>query len=70
MCAWLAARSAATCIKTSTRPTVTHLTLLYFLDIHGQPLLLFALKSISLFILKFEKQNIIYVNAKPWDYII
>ena len=25
-CAWLAARSAATCIKTSTRPTVTHLT--------------------------------------------
>ncbi len=29
-CAWLAARSAATCIKTSTRPTVTHLTKLYF----------------------------------------
>ena len=25
-CAWLAARSAATCIKTSTRLTVTHLT--------------------------------------------
>ncbi len=30
-CAWLAARSAATCIKTSTRPTVTPITLLYFL---------------------------------------
>ena len=47
--------------------TLQHYT---FLDIHGQSLLLFALKSISLFILKFEKQNIVYVNAKPWDYII